>query len=177
MIVSFANNIFTNKRTCMTLDHYASLRNVRLGGPVDHTSMFIHPRVIDFSRHFGGHATVSHTLGRTRTSIRCITTTGTFSGKSFNAFLSRFFGTVRSHCSVRGPGIRHLVHQGLGVVGHLGRRGHTLGRTTLRGRGTLMGCTHRCVLVNSRYLGRSVGRTTVGGCRGTIALYPGFGRT
>lgn len=157
----------------MTLDHYASLRKVRLGGPVDHTSVFIHPRVIDFSKEFGGQRTVSGTLGRTRTSIRCTTTTHTFSGKSFRAYLRRFFLTVRSHCSVRGPTTQELVHEGLKIIGLLQRRGEGL-RTRVRTRGgDLRGCTQRCLLVKGRYVARTRSiQTTLTGCSGTVRLCP-----
>lgn len=173
-MVSFAKKMFTNKRTCITLDHYASLSNVRLGGPVGQTSVFIHPRVIGFTKQFGGQRTVSGTLGRTRTSIRCTTTTHTFGGNSVRRYLRRFFHTVRSHCSVRGPIPHHLVHQGLNVVGALGRRGGGLGRRVQRRRRHLHRCTRRCLLVKGRYVARTRSvHTTLTGCSGTLDLSPG----
>lgn len=173
IIVSFAKKIFTKKRTCITLDHYASLRNVRLGGPVGQTSIFMQRRVIGFTRHFGGQRTVSGTLGRTRTSIRCMTTTHTFSHKSVRRYLRRFFHTVRSHCSVRGPTPHQLVHQGLRMVGALHRRGQRLGRRVQTRRRCLGGCTHRCLLVNGRYVARTRStHTTLTGCSGTLRLCP-----
>lgn len=173
MIVSFAKKIFTKKRTCMTLDHYASLSNVRLGQQVSRTSIFIQPRVIDFTRHFGSGRAFRETVGRTRTSVRCMTSMGTFSGNGFTRFLRTFFGTVRDQCSVRGPLVRHFVHQGLNVVGQLGRRGQLLGRRVRRRQRGLRGCTQRCCLVKGRYVaGTRSPETTRTGCSGTLRLCP-----
>lgn len=178
IIVSFAKKIFTNKRTCMTLDHYASLSNVRLGGRVAHKSVFIHPRVMGFSRQFGGHRSVRGTLGRTRTSMRCMRTMRRFSGNSFREFLRRFFLTVRSHCSVRGPLVGEFVHGGLKVVGGLGIRGGQLGSRFRMRHGGLRGCTHRCCLVKGRYVVRTrSSHTTVTGCSGTVRLGPSCAST
>lgn len=182
--VSFAKKIFTNNRACITLSHYADLRNVDLRRPVHRDRVFIHGRIGRFTHRCGGRGAVRATLARDGTSERCRSTMGTCSGNSVRTTLSGFFLTVRDHCSVRRPLTGHFVQGGLGGIGRLRTRGRQLHRIVGRGsrrgggrRGFLGHLTARCIVVNGRYRGRNVGRTTIAGCEGTLALCPDRPRT